>query len=144
MSRESVMDRHALYNEMAARLRDHVANGTTDSAAATLRVPATQYTDADVWQKEMDGIFKSLPILVGLSHELPEKGDFKTLDILGMPLLICRQADGSAKVLMNVCSHRGFKLVDQACALKNVIRCPYHSWAYDFSGRLIATTAVLG
>ena len=100
------MDRHALYNQMADRLRDHVANGTTDSAIDTLRVPATQYTDGDVWQKEMDGIFKSLPILVGLSHELPEKGDFKTLDILGMPLLICRQADGSAKVLMNVCSHR--------------------------------------
>ena len=52
------MDRHALYNQMAARLRDHVANGTTDNAADTLRVPATQYTDADVWQREMDGILR--------------------------------------------------------------------------------------
>ncbi len=130
------MERHALYNQMAARLRDHVANGTTDYAADTLRVPATQYTDADVWQKEMDGVFKSLPILVGLSHEIPEKGDFKTLDILGTPLLICRQADGSAKVLMNVCSHRGMILESRPSGNKKTFSCPYHAWTYGGDGRL--------
>jgi choline monooxygenase len=58
--------------------------------------------------------------------------------------LIVRDRDHQIRVFHNVCSHRGFKLVDQACALKNVIRCPYHSWAYDFSGRLIATPHVGG
>jgi choline monooxygenase len=48
------------------------------------------------------------------------------------------------RVFHNVCSHRGFKLLDQACTLKNVIRCPYHSWAYDFNGQLVATPHIGG
>ena len=48
------------------------------------------------------------------------------------------------RVFHNVCSHRGFKLLDKACTLKNVIRCPYHSWAYDFKGQLVATPHIGG
>jgi choline monooxygenase len=48
------------------------------------------------------------------------------------------------RVFHNVCSHRGFKLLDKSCALKNVLRCPYHSWSYDFNGNLIATPHIGG
>ena len=44
----------------------------------------------------------------------------------------------------NVCSHRGYKLLSEPCSLKNVLRCPYHSWAYDFGGKLIATPHIGG
>jgi choline monooxygenase len=43
-----------------------------------------------------------------------------------------------------VCSHRGFKLLDEPCTLKNVIRCPYHFWSYDFEGNLVATPHIGG
>ena len=137
------MDRHALYNQMVTRLLDHVANGTTDYAAETMRVPAASYTDSGVWQSEMDGIFKSLPIMVGLSHEIPEPGDFKTLDILGTPLLISRQADGGAKVLMNVCTHRGMTLESRPSGNKKTFSCPYHAWTYGADGRLRGVTDVV-
>ena len=39
----------------------------------------------------------------------------------------------------SVCSHRGYKLIQESCSLKNVMRCPYHSWSYDFEGKLVAT-----
>ena len=48
------------------------------------------------------------------------------------------------RVFHNVCSHRGFKLLDKPCSLKTVIRCPYHSWSYDFDGKLIATPHIGG
>ena len=35
-----------------------------------------------------------------------------------------------------MCSHRGYKLLQKKCNIKNVIRCPYHSWAYDLKGNL--------
>ncbi len=38
----------------------------------------------------------------------------------------------------------GFKLLDKPCSLKNVIRCPYHSWSYDFSGKLVSTPHIGG
>ena len=98
------VDTKIQYSRMAGRLIDHVANGTTDWAEGTMEVPSTEYTDAEQWQREMDCIFKSLPILVGVTQEIPNPGDFRTLEILGIPLLITRQKDGTAKVLMNVCT----------------------------------------
>jgi len=134
------MDRHTLYNQIVARLLDHVEGGTTDYAAETMRVPADSYTDPEVWRREMDGIFKSLPIMVGLSHEVPEAGDYKTLDILGTPLLISRQVDGSVKVLMNVCTHRGMTLESKSSGNKKTFSCPYHAWTYGGDGRLRGVT----
>ena len=92
------VDTKIQYSRMAGRLIDHVANGTTDWADGTMEVLSTEYTDAEQWQREMDCIFKSLPILVGVTQEIPNPGDFRTLEILGIPLLITRLADGSAKV----------------------------------------------
>jgi len=132
------VDTKIQYSRMAGRLLDHVANGTTDWAASTMEVPSTDYTDEALWQLEMDRIFKSLPILVGVSQEIPEPGDFKTLEILGVPLLITRQKDGSAKVLMNVCTHRGMTLTSKPCGNQKMFSCPYHGWTFKSDGSLRA------
>ena len=132
------VDTKIQYSRMAGRLLDHVINGTTDWAASTMEVPSTDYTDEALWQLEMDRIFKTLPILVGVSQEIPEPGDFKTLEILGIPLLITRQKDGSAKVLMNVCTHRGMTLTSQPCGNQKMFSCPYHGWTFKSDGSLRA------
>ena len=67
------VDTKVQYSYMAGRLLDHVANGTTDWATSTMEVPSTDYTDEATWQLEMDRIFKSLPILVGVSQEIPPR-----------------------------------------------------------------------
>jgi len=132
------VDTKIQYSRMGARLLDHVQNGTTDWAADTMEVPSTEYTDSAIWQQEMDTIFKTLPILVGVSQEIPEPGDFKTLEILGIPLLITRQKDGSAKVLMNVCTHRGMTLTSAPCGNQKLFSCPYHGWTFKSDGSLRA------
>jgi phenylpropionate dioxygenase-like ring-hydroxylating dioxygenase large terminal subunit len=132
------VDTKVQYSYMAGRLLDHVANGTTDWATSTMEVPSTDYTDEATWQLEMDRIFKSLPILVGVSQEISEAGDFKTLEILGIPLLITRQKDGSAKVLMNVCTHRGMTLASEPCGNQKMFSCPYHGWTFKSDGSLRA------
>lgn len=103
-----------------------------------MEVPSTEYTDPGIWQREMDDIFKTLPILVGVSQEIPEPGDFKTLEILGIPLLITRQKDGTAKVLMNVCTHRGMTLTSAPCGNQKLFSCPYHGWTFKSDGSLRA------
>ena len=132
------VDTKIQYSRMAGRLLDHVTNGTTDWAASTMEVPSTDYTDEALWQLEMDRIFKTLPILVGVSQEIPEAGDFKTLEILGVPLLITRQKDGNAKVLMNVCTHRGMTLTSKPCGNQKMFSCPYHGWTFKSDGSLRA------
>lgn len=132
------VDTKIQYSRMAGRLLEHVQNGTTDWAADTMEVASTEYTDPVMWQREMDDIFKTLPILVGVSQEIPEPGDFKTLEILGIPLLITRQKDGSAKVLMNVCTHRGMTLASAPCGNQKLFSCPYHGWTFKSDGSLRA------
>ena len=107
-------------------------------------LPNQCYTDENYLKYEREKIFCDKWTVIGVGSSIPNPGDAKPYNLLGIPLLIVRDRDHQIRVFHNVCSHRGFKLVDQACALKNVIRCPYHSWAYDFSGRLIATPHVGG
>ena len=101
-------------------------------------IPAHEYTDADFWQREMDSTYRKLPILVGMTHEVPDVGDFKTLDILDVPLIISRQADGGVKVYMNVCTHRAMTLVHEPTGNKRVFTCPYHAWSFSADGSLRA------
>ena len=77
--------------------------------------------------------------MIGVGSSIPNPGNVKPYNLLVIPLIMIRDKDMKIRVFHNVCSHRGFKLVNKTCSLKNVIRCPYHSWAYDFKGNLVAT-----
>jgi len=68
----------------------------------------------------------------------------KAYNLLGTPLLIIRDKSDTIRVFHNVCSHRGLKLIKEPCSIKNVIRCPYHSWSYNFKGELVATPHIGG
>ena len=82
--------------------------------------------------------------MIGVASSVPNPGDVKPFNLLGIPILIIRNKDNEVKVFHNVCSHRGFKLIEKECKLKNVLRCPYHYWSYDFNGNLVATPHIGG
>ena len=89
-------------------------------------------------------IFFNKWTVIGVASSIPNPGDARSHNLLGVPLIILRDKKKRIRVFHNVCSHRGFKLLDKSCTLKNVIRCPYHSWSYDFSGKLVATPHIGG
>ena len=107
-------------------------------------LPNQCYTSKQYLEYEIDKIFCDKWTVIGVGSSIPNVGDAKPYNLLGIPLMIVRDKDLKIRVFHNVCSHRGFKLLDEACTLKNVIRCPYHSWAYDFGGDLVATPHIGG
>ena len=107
-------------------------------------LPNECYLNDDYLEFEKEKIFKNNWTMIGVASSVPNPGDAKPFNLLGIPILIVRNKDKEIKVFHNVCSHRGFKLVDQECKLKNVIRCPYHSWSYDFNGKLTVTPHIGG
>ncbi|GAB4146094.1 MAG: hypothetical protein Tsb0016_16370 [Sphingomonadales bacterium] len=125
------------YGKMAAQLLDYVEGKTTDQASDVMAVPASHYTDPARWQQEMDKIFKRLPLLAGLSIELPNAGDYKTIDILNKPVLITRLADGSVRAMLNICSHRAMIVAPEGQGNCKRFTCRYHGWTYGNDGRLI-------
>ena len=107
-------------------------------------LPNECYTSEQYLEYERDKIFCDKWTVIGVGSSIPNAGDAKPYNLLGIPLMIVRDKDLEIRVFHNVCSHRGFKLLDKPCSLKNVIRCPYHSWSYDFKGNLVATPHIGG
>ncbi len=53
--------------------------------------------------------------------------------------IVTRAGDGAVHAFYNVCRHRGTRLCEtgQGC-FDGTVRCPYHAWAYDLTGQLVA------
>lgn len=130
------MDR-ALQLRLLAELLTLVENGNAPDTAADSTVPVDTYTSVQRLADETRILFRQLPLIVGHSSELRQPGDFLLHDASGIPLLIVRQADGQARAFLNVCRHRGTKLVCAPHGQANSFVCRYHAWTYDLGGKLL-------
>lgn len=121
--------------ELTRRLIEHVDNNTTDYADDILRVPFSVFNDPDLADLEREAV-RRFPHIVAHVDELKNAGDFITTDLIGTPLLVVRQPDGSVKAFSNVCRHRGAKVEFEEAGCKRIFSCPYHNWAYGRDGAL--------
>jgi len=85
-------------------------------------LPNQCYTSEQYLKFERDKIFSDKWTVIGVGSSIPNAGDAKPYNLLGIPLFIVRDMDLKIRVFHNVCSHRGFKLLDKYCNLKNVIK----------------------
>ena len=79
---------------------EHAKAGTIKQAKEVMRLPATHYTDSSRFNTEVERLIKRVPIVLGPSCEIPNSGDFKTLSIAGMSLIVSRADDGKAHCRM--------------------------------------------
>jgi len=105
---------------------------------AVARNPVEHYTCDDRFKTEQDKIFRKQPIAIAHVSELAKPGDFISRELGGVPLLITRDKNGSVNAFLNVCRHRGTKLVDAESGCKHRFSCPYHAWTYANTGELLA------
>jgi len=124
--------------EMAHHNMGVIDAGELERTDEVLRVPAHHYYDQDRWQLEMDRVFKRMPLMVAMSCELKNPGDFKTIELCGVPVLIVRDAQNQARAFINSCSHRGAVVVTEQRGNRQRFSCPYHAWTYDHGGDLVA------
>jgi phenylpropionate dioxygenase-like ring-hydroxylating dioxygenase large terminal subunit len=129
------MRRH-VQTELARRFFNYLDGRTTHYAEREMRIPVEVYFDAEHNRREREQIFKTQPIVVAHSSELAAPGDFVTREIVGAPVLVVRQEDGSLKAFSNVCRHRGAKVATEPSGCAKRFRCGYHAWTYTRDGKL--------
>jgi|TARA_B110000305_G_scaffold99192_1_gene111823 phenylpropionate dioxygenase-like ring-hydroxylating dioxygenase large terminal subunit len=134
------VNRNDEYNKIAEKVVGHVENGTTDQAADILKVPTSDYTSNERWSAEMENIFQTLPLMLALSIEMPNPGDYKSIEVTGIPILITRDKNNNVNAFRNVCSHRGAIIAQEGIGNRSRFSCPYHGWTYSNTGDLIGVT----
>ena len=132
----NIMDK-SLQATLVREVFCHLDAGTTDLATATYRNPVTNYTDQQRFVRERTALFERLPLLVGLSCQIANPGDYLTRDHAGVRQLIVRGEDGVVRAFMNVCRHRGARIAEGQGQGQQRFKCPYHGWTYDCAGRLL-------
>lgn len=115
-----------------------LAEGGRTREVGITHVDALAYTDPARHVAEQARIFARAPLVIGPSALVAEAGTAVPHDGFGKPLLVTRDRHGEAHVFLNVCRHRGTRLIEgtePVCAPRLV--CPYHAWSYSLDGQLV-------
>jgi benzoate/toluate 1,2-dioxygenase subunit alpha len=95
------------------------------------------YLHPELFDLEMERLWAGAWIFVGHDSQVPNPGDFLTVNIARRPVLMVRGTDGTVRVLLNRCAHKGAKIVGAGSGnCGKVLRCSYHGWTYALDGSL--------
>lgn len=116
-------------DDVADLLAEHLRAGTTEVSDTDLRVPISHFVSEERAAAERE-LMARLPVIIGHGSELPPRGGFLTREVLGVPLIVVRRADGGVGGYLNICRHRGGQVESEACGTKRIFSCRYHGWSY--------------
>lgn len=102
------------------------------------------YNDPNMFRADLEQVFYKEWIFVGMTSEVPTKGDYFTVEIGQNPVLIVRDGDGGIQAFHNVCRHRGSTICTKHRGKVANLVCPYHQWTYDLKGNLLYAGTEMG
>ena len=132
---------------LSLRKQVEVVRSGTDMAEAPLPLHKSVYTSEARFEAETQHIFHGQPLIACLSGDIPNIGDILVFDAAGPSILVMRGKDGQARAFLNMCTHRGAKLIEESEPWKGNAKkmiCPFHAWTFDTSGNLIGQPGKAG
>ena len=99
-------------------------------------LPGWTYHDADYFAVEMERVIRPSWQIVCHGSDIAGAGDWRTIELLGESIVVVRGDDGAVRGFVNVCRHRGMRIVDGDAGCAKKLVCPYHAWVYELDGRL--------
>ena len=126
---------HGAEKMMAARLRTLIASRRPGHA-----LPREFYTDPAIFEADVERMLLKHWFCAGHESSIARGGDYLTVDLGAESVILTRTPAGEVRALLNVCRHRGSRLVGERCghAASGRLTCPYHAWTYGLDGRLLA------
>lgn len=114
----------------------HTTGVAPEDALGSSSFRADRYTSEAFQRAELDRIFERTWVIAARESAVARVGDCLPVEILGRSLLLVRGEDACVRAFVNVCRHRGTRLLDSACSSKS-LTCRYHGWRYALDGSLV-------
>lgn len=102
-------------------------------------LPSTWYHEPRIAELEKTAIFAATWQMIGRAEQVAQPGSFITTEIAGEPILVVRDDKGTLRAFYNVCRHKATVLMGESCGKVGKLRCRYHGWTYDLTGKLKGT-----
>jgi choline monooxygenase len=125
---------------MPPTLADRIGSFDATLPLAQARtIPSDWYFDAEIYAAECRSVFGGSWLAAGRTDQVREAGSFFTIEIAGEPVVVVRDEAGVLRAFANVCRHKAAQVINQAEGKCTKLRCRYHGWTYDLTGRLRGT-----
>ena len=118
--------------KVSKQIQDLVANRLKGHS-----LDAPFYLSPEIFELDIKEIFSKHWIQVAIDPDIPEPGDYVTIEIGRNSIVILRDDDMSVRAHHNVCRHRGARLCSEHKGSVGNLVCPYHQWTYNLSGELL-------
>ncbi|HTF31594.1 MAG TPA: aromatic ring-hydroxylating dioxygenase subunit alpha, partial [Flavitalea sp.] len=94
------------------------------------------YFNPDLFNCEMQSIWKRKWLFAGFACEIPDAGDYFTYTVGNLNAIIIRDDDSTIHAHHNTCRHRGSVICIEERGNEEKLKCPYHNWVYEKNGKL--------
>src|ERR1700722_1394445 len=120
--------------------RGTVRMGTTLKYAvidsATGKIDRRIFSDQAIYDEEMEKIFGRAWLMIGHESLVPKPDDFFHTYMGEDPVILTRDAGGTLHALLNMCRHRGNRVIRSDDGNAKRFVCTYHGWTYRNDGSL--------
>src|SRR3546814_12789062 len=82
------------------------------------------YTSREIFEIDMKLIFGQHWVYVAVESEIPEPGDYVTIDLHKNSIVLVRDDNGDVQAFHNVCRHRGSRLCNEHTGQVGNLVCP--------------------
>jgi choline monooxygenase len=115
---------------------NELSTGAITPGVVPVLVPTDRYTSNEFAEREKERLWPRVWQLACSVDHVESPGDFYEYRAGWLSALIVRGEDGVLRGFQNACRHRGNSLLQGAGTGLSALRCPFHHWTWDLSGRL--------
>lgn len=126
--------------DLGDRLMKLATGGIPPASEPSARLPTGIYTSPGRLLDERRAMARR-PAAAVSSSEIATPGDFVTLRLGDVGVIVTRDQQGQAHALVNVCAHRGSTVEHRGCGSARLLSCRFHGWSYNLDGSLRAASA---
>ena len=94
------------------------------------------FSDQDIYQEELEKIFGRAWLMIGHESLVPKPNDFFHTSMGEDPVILTRDGKGKLHAFLNMCRHRGNRILRADIGNAKNFMCSYHGWTYSNEGDL--------